>query len=212
MIDYDKYDVKRDADESQSHLCNSLNAETGYLHHLIAMCGDSSTYLPIVPKHLKLMADYMERAQYVITYLQEENEKLMKQNDSGSIKDGKAEWREVESGLPDDIKVDFKPWTNLDKEEKMQIINEIMGPFGQGFAEKDLDDPVNHPTHYTSGSIECIDFIDSCGYGLDFCLANAIKYLTRCKLKGTCEQDIRKAIWYATHAADKIQEGKYSVE
>lgn len=73
------------------------------------------------------------------------------------------------------------------------------------------DDPVNHPTHYTSGTIECIDFIDSCGYGLDFCLANAIKYLTRCKLKGTCEQDIRKAIWYATHAAEGIRKGVYTI-
>ena len=73
------------------------------------------------------------------------------------------------------------------------------------------NDPVNHPSHYTNGSIECIDFIDSCGYGLDFCLANAIKYLTRCKLKGTCEQDIRKAIWYATHAADGLKEGKYTI-
>ena len=73
------------------------------------------------------------------------------------------------------------------------------------------NDPVNHPTHYTSGTIECIDFIDSCGYGFDFCLANAIKYLTRCKLKGTPEQDIRKAIWYATHAADGLKDGKYKL-
>lgn len=75
---------------------------------------------------------------------------------------------------------------------------------------EDNNDPVNHPAHYTSGTIECIDFIDSCGYGLDFCLANAIKYLTRCKLKGTCEQDIRKAIWYATHAAEGIRKGVYT--
>lgn len=74
-----------------------------------------------------------------------------------------------------------------------------------------LDDPVSHPHHYTAGNIECIDFIDSCGYGLDFCLANAIKYLTRCKLKGTTVQDIRKAIWYATHAADKLEAGDYIV-
>lgn len=74
------------------------------------------------------------------------------------------------------------------------------------------DDPVNHPAHYTSGSIECIDFIDSCGYGLDFCLANAIKYLTRCKLKGTPEQDIRKAIWYATHAAEGLRKGMYRLD
>ena len=73
------------------------------------------------------------------------------------------------------------------------------------------DDPVSHPHHYTAGNIECIDFIDSCGYGLDFCLANAIKYLTRCKLKGTTIQDIRKAIWYASHAADKLESGEYTI-
>ena len=85
-------------------------------------------------------------------------------------------------------------------------------PDGCYATAKPENDPVNHPSHYTSGSIECIDFIDSCGYGFDFCLANAIKYLTRCKLKGTCEQDIRKAIWYATHAADGLKEGKYKIE
>ena len=74
-----------------------------------------------------------------------------------------------------------------------------------------VDDPVNSPHHYTFGNIECIDFIDSCGYGLDFCLANAIKYLTRCKLKGSTVQDIRKAIWYANHAADKLESGVYTI-
>lgn len=73
------------------------------------------------------------------------------------------------------------------------------------------DDPVSHPHHYTAGNIECIDYIDSCGYGLDFCLGNAIKYLTRCKLNGTTVQDIRKAIWYATHAAEKLEAGVYDI-
>lgn len=73
------------------------------------------------------------------------------------------------------------------------------------------DDPVSHPHHYTAGNIECIDFLDSCGYGLDFCLANAIKYLTRCKLKGTMVQDIKKAIWYANHAVEKLEDGGYKV-
>lgn len=51
-------------------------------------------------------------------------------------------------------------------------------------------DMVNNPSHYTYGSIETIDFIDSCGYGLDFCLGNAIKYISRCKHKGTMIQDL----------------------
>lgn len=78
--------------------------------------------------------------------------------------------------------------------------------------EEKKDDPVSHPHHYTAGNIECIDFIDSCGYGLDFCLANAIKYLTRCKLKGTTVQDIKKAIWYATHAVEKLESGDYTIQ
>lgn len=73
------------------------------------------------------------------------------------------------------------------------------------------NDPVEHPSHYTSGTIECIDFIDSCGYGLDFCLGNALRYLTRCKLKGTTVQDIKKAIWYAQHAVNGLEKGTYKV-
>ncbi len=73
------------------------------------------------------------------------------------------------------------------------------------------NDPVEHPSHYTSGTIECIDFIDSCGYGLDFCLGNALKYLTRCKLKGTTVQDIKKAIWYAQHAVNGLEKGTYKL-
>lgn len=79
-------------------------------------------------------------------------------------------------------------------------------------APEQVHDPVNNPSHYTYGNIECIDFLDSCGYGLDFCLANAIKYLTRCKHKGTMVQDIKKAIWYASHAVQKLEEGVYSVD
>ena len=78
--------------------------------------------------------------------------------------------------------------------------------------EKKVNDPVECPSHYVYGKIECIDFIDSCSYGLDFCLGNAIKYLTRCKHKGTAVQDIRKAVWYATHAANKLESGEYKID
>lgn len=77
--------------------------------------------------------------------------------------------------------------------------------------EQDYD-PVQRPKHYTSGNIEVIDFIDSCGYGLGFCLGNAIKYTARCLLKGTPVQDLEKAQWYLNHAAKKIQDGTYNPE
>lgn len=39
------------------------------------------------------------------------------------------------------------------------------------------NDPVTHPSHYTSGKIEVIDFITD--QSLDFCLGNVVKYVSR---------------------------------
>ena len=77
------------------------------------------------------------------------------------------------------------------------------------FVKKQVNDPVNHPTHYTYGNIECIDFIDSCGYGFDFCIANAIKYLCRCKHKNNTLEDMEKARWYIDHAIQGWKDKKY---
>ena len=62
-----------------------------------------------------------------------------------------------------------------------------------------LDDPVNHPAHYTSGKVECIDAMEAL-YGVEavkaFCVCNMFKYLWRRKDKDNEEQDIHKALWY----------------
>lgn len=42
---------------------------------------------------------------------------------------------------------------------------------------KIMNDPVTHPSHYTSGKIEVIDFITD--QNLDFCLGNVVKYVSR---------------------------------
>lgn len=59
-------------------------------------------------------------------------------------------------------------------------------------------DPVNHPAHYTSGGIECIDAMQA-AFGdeavKDFCLCNAFKYLWRHRNKNGVE-DLKKACWY----------------
>ena len=58
------------------------------------------------------------------------------------------------------------------------------------------NDPVNHPSHYTAGGIEVIDFLES--WNFPFHLANAIKYICRAgrKDKSKTAEDLRKAIWY----------------
>jgi hypothetical protein len=58
------------------------------------------------------------------------------------------------------------------------------------------DDVVNHPSHYSYGSIEVIDFIEDKELG--FHLGNAIKYICRAGRKDKSKEieDLRKAVWY----------------
>ena len=63
------------------------------------------------------------------------------------------------------------------------------------------EDPVNHPSHYTAGGVECIDAITAalCKYEdpVDAWLAGqVIKYLWRAPLKGKYKEDIEKAQFY----------------
>lgn len=58
------------------------------------------------------------------------------------------------------------------------------------------NDNVNHPSHYTSGSIEVIDFIED--QKLDYHLGNAVKYISRAGKKDPAKivEDLQKAMWY----------------
>ncbi len=59
-------------------------------------------------------------------------------------------------------------------------------------------DPVNHPFHYASGGIECIDAIEASMSAEEFqgyCKGNLIKYTWRYRDKGGV-QDLQKANWY----------------
>ena len=62
--------------------------------------------------------------------------------------------------------------------------------------KKDTNDPVNHPRHYTSGSIEVIDYIEDQGFGMH--LGNAVKYISRAGKKNPEKtlEDLQKASWY----------------
>lgn len=71
-----------------------------------------------------------------------------------------------------------------------------------------VDDPVNHPAHYTAGGVECIDAIEAalCKYTdpVDAWLAGqVIKYLWRAPLKGKYAQDIDKAQFYLNRLAGR---------
>jgi len=61
-----------------------------------------------------------------------------------------------------------------------------------------MSDPVNHPTHYTQGSLEYLDAVD--GLQLGFYQGNIMKYVVRYKHKHAAQelriQDLQKALFY----------------
>ena len=59
-----------------------------------------------------------------------------------------------------------------------------------------MNDIVNHPSHYTDGKIEVIEFIED--KNLNYHKGNAIKYICRAGKKDPSKEieDLQKAIWY----------------
>ena len=75
-----------------------------------------------------------------------------------------------------------------------------------------LNDAVNHPSHYTDGKIEVIDFIEDKGLG--FCLGNAVKYIARAGKKDPAKEieDLKKAIWYINRRIQELEQETESEE
>jgi len=61
-----------------------------------------------------------------------------------------------------------------------------------------MDDPVNHPAHYTShpSGVEARH--------MNFNLGNAVKYVWRADLKGNSLQDLQKARFYIDDEIKKL--------
>ena len=66
-------------------------------------------------------------------------------------------------------------------------------------------DSVNHPSHYTSGKIEVIDFIEDKELG--FHLGNAVKYISRAGRKNPDKivEDLQKAVWYINREIGRLE-------
>lgn len=70
-------------------------------------------------------------------------------------------------------------------------------------------DPVNHPSHYTQGGVECIDAIQAAVSNLSgpeaWLTGSAIKYLWRWKMKNGLE-DLQKAQFYLDRLINLVDE------
>ena len=84
--------------------------------------------------------------------------------------------------------------------KKEETVQTIVEKIAQTIGEPEVkavpknEDVVNHPSHYTRGNIEVIDFIED--QQLPYHLGNVIKYIARAGYKGDKLEDLKKARWY----------------
>jgi hypothetical protein len=71
-----------------------------------------------------------------------------------------------------------------------------------------MNDIINHPSHYTDGKIEVIDFIED--KQLNFHRGNAIKYIARAGKKNKEKEieDLEKAAWYINREIQRLEKLK----
>lgn len=106
----------------------------------------------------------------------------------------------IDEWVADVEAIDGRTWTINDNHDFYSLPNE------NEETEKTLDDKVNHPSHYTYGDIEIIDFIEQVTKDykpeLAFAIGNAIKYISRANRKNG-KEDLDKARWYLNRAFEK---------
>lgn len=107
-----------------------------------------------------------------------------------------------------DIPLDEEDLAGKEEKENHTVQNTAHGtPSNMPLTGVFNHDQVNHPSHYTSGKIEVIDFIED--QKLDFHLANAVKYICRAGKKNPdkTQEDLEKAVWYINRYISHVLNG-----
>lgn len=92
------------------------------------------------------------------------------------------------------------------KSHETKALYEELTELGKGFLKETVErkpkksnSAVNHPSHYNSGGVECIDAILAARGSeatKEFCICNSMKYLWRLGHKDDAVQEAKKASWY----------------
>ena len=102
----------------------------------------------------------------------------------------------------------------VEKSARVLSQENIDGLLGYEIKEDTKDtehyEEIDHPPHYNQGGIETFDYINSNKLG--FAAGNAIKYLSRYKVKGTPLKDLLKAQWYLNKLIEEESPEKSKIE
>lgn len=97
-------------------------------------------------------------------------------------------------------------YSKVPKKKDVQAIAEkvVQTIEGQAVELPKQEDVINHPSHYTHGKIEVIDFIED--QQLPYHLGNVIKYVARAGYKGDKLEDLKKARWYLDRYINEVMQ------
>jgi hypothetical protein len=90
------------------------------------------------------------------------------------------------------------------KEEDVILANMVANTLEEPEVKVVEEDVINHPSHYTRGKIEVIDFIED--QQLPYHLGNVIKYIARAGHKGDKLEDLKKARWYLDRYINEVMQ------
>lgn len=90
------------------------------------------------------------------------------------------------------------------KEEEKEVVLSLAHMVAKTLEEPKQEDVINHPSHYTRGKIEVIDFIED--QQLPYHLGNVIKYVARAGYKGDKLEDLKKARWYLDRYINEVMQ------
>lgn len=95
-------------------------------------------------------------------------------------------------------------YSKVPKKKEVQTIVEKVEPEVKVVELPKQEDVINHPSHYTRGKIEVIDFIED--QQLPYHLCNVIKYISRAGHKGDKLEDLKKARWYLDRYINEVMQ------
>lgn len=95
-------------------------------------------------------------------------------------------------------------YSKVPKKKEVQTIVEKVEPEVKTIELPKREDVINHPSHYTRGKIEVIDFIED--QQLPYHLGNVIKYIARAGHKGDKLEDLKKARWYLDRYINEVMQ------
>lgn len=102
----------------------------------------------------------------------------------------------------------YKKYLNEEIEvdkSKLKLVEESIEAETVERGEEVVNDSVNHPSHYTDGKIEVMDFIED--KQLNFARGNVIKYVSRAGKKDPNKEleDLNKAMWYLKREIERLE-------